>query len=230
MASFAVVILTAPPAGLAGDEGGAFVKIDGREALLRSVELFLNRDSIALVQLVVSTERAGDAKTRFGGNLAFMGVKFVQAGARWADQLAAAAQKLPPDVTHVLVHDAARPIVPYSDIDALMTEAQDHPAVALVSPVKSQLVEVDEGHNPLAIHLPTSYLHLLTPQAYTREKFAELAAGRSVHPSELTLVKGSPLNIRVGHAADATLAKAMIQMLPRAKSKVSNNPFEEAQW
>ena len=40
MALFSVVIVTAPPPGQGAEAGGAFVKIDGREVILRSVELF----------------------------------------------------------------------------------------------------------------------------------------------------------------------------------------------
>ena len=39
--TFSVLVLTAAPAGLAAESGGAFLKIDGRESILRSVELFL---------------------------------------------------------------------------------------------------------------------------------------------------------------------------------------------
>ena len=55
MPVFTAVILTAAPAGMAAEAGGAFVKIDGREALLRSVELFLNRENVSQVILGRST-------------------------------------------------------------------------------------------------------------------------------------------------------------------------------
>jgi len=44
MAVFSVLLLTAAPPSQ--EAGGAFVKIDGRESLLRAVELFLNRENI----------------------------------------------------------------------------------------------------------------------------------------------------------------------------------------
>jgi hypothetical protein len=46
----------------------------------------------------------------------------------------------------------------------------------------------------------------------------------------LKLIKGSPLNIRVGLPSDAAMAKSLINMLPKPKMKASENPFEEAQW
>src|ERR1700692_3746301 len=131
MARFSIAILTAAPAGQAAEAGGAFVKIDGREALLRSVELFLNREAVAQIQLMVLPEELDEAKRKYGPHLSFSGVKLVSGGPKWSDQLNAAAQKLSADATHVIVHDAARPIVPYSDIDALLSAAESEDAVAL---------------------------------------------------------------------------------------------------
>jgi 2-C-methyl-D-erythritol 4-phosphate cytidylyltransferase len=231
MAEFSVLVLTAPPPGQAGEPGGAFTKIDGREALLRSVELFLNRDNVKQVQLVVDPDQLEEAKRKYGAHLSFSGVKVLSGGPKWMDQVKAAKEKISADVSHVIVHDAARPIVAYSDIDNLMTEAEQHAAVALAAPARATLVETDEGGNPLAFHLPSSFMQLLTPQAYDRATFLGMAGtGQAVHPSKLTLIKGSPLNLRVGGSGDAGLAKALLGMLPKPKLKPPSSPFEEAQW
>ena len=231
MAVFSVLVLTAAPPGQAAEAGGPYVKIDGREALLRSVELFLNRENVKQIQLAVLDDQLDEAKRKYGPHLGFSGVKLLGGGPKWLDQCAAGAKTLSPDCTHVIIHDAARPGVPYSDIEAIMEAAGKHEAVALASPVRSTLVEVDEGGNPVAYHLPQRYMHLLTPQAFSRAKFLEMAeSGREVHASQATLVKGSPLNVRLGGGGDAGLAKAMINLLPKAKVKPPNSPFEEAQW
>jgi 2-C-methyl-D-erythritol 4-phosphate cytidylyltransferase len=231
MSVFSVLILTAAPPGLSSEAAGAYIKVDGRECLLRSVEMFLNRDNIKQIQLVVTPEAAEEAKRKYGGHLGFSGVKLLVAGPRWVDQIAAAAEKISAECTHVIVHDAARPAVAYSDIDAVMGESGKHAAVALVAPLRGALVETDEGGNPLAVHLPDHYVQLLTPQSFAKAKFVELAkAKKEIHASELYLIKGSPLNIRVASGQDASIAKAMINLLPKPKMKVSENPFEEAQW
>jgi 2-C-methyl-D-erythritol 4-phosphate cytidylyltransferase len=231
MANFSVLLLTAAPPGQASEAGGAFVKIDGREALLRSVELFLNRDNISQIQVVVLSEMLEETKRRHGAHLSFSGVKLIAGGSKWIDQLAAGAEHLPEGCTHAIVHDAARPAVAYSDIDRLMEEATQHPAVALASPTRSTLVEVDEGGNAIAYHLPERFMQLLTPQAFTCDRLRAMAASRTeLHASELRLLKGSPLNIRLSGSGDATIAKAMISMLPRPKVRPPASPFEEAQW
>jgi 2-C-methyl-D-erythritol 4-phosphate cytidylyltransferase len=111
-----------------------------------------------------------------------------------------------------------------------MVEAEKHPAVALTSPVRSQLLEVDEHGQAMACRTPTEFVHLLTPMAFTREKFLALCASKSEpHASELTLVKGSPLNVRVGGGGDAGFVKTFLNMLPKKKIQ-SMGVFEEAQW
>lgn len=230
MAIFSVLLVTAAPPGQAAEAGGAFVKVDGREALLRGVELFLNRDNIKQIQLVILPDFMEEAKRKYGGHLGFTGVKVISGGPRWIDQIAAGAQNLSPDATHVILHDAARPIVPYSDIDSLMQESEKHEAAALAAPTRSTLVEVDEGGNALAYHLPERFMQLLTPQAFSRRKFLEMASSKTeLHASQVTLLKGSPLNIRLRGSGDAGLAKSMLMMLPKPKIKAAS-PFEEAQW
>jgi 2-C-methyl-D-erythritol 4-phosphate cytidylyltransferase/2-C-methyl-D-erythritol 2,4-cyclodiphosphate synthase len=231
MATFSVVVATAAPPGQGAEAGGAFMKVDGREALLRSVELFLNRDAVKQIQLVVLPDELEEAKRKYGAHLGFSGVKLVGGGPKWLDQAAAAAKSLSAEATHVILHDAARPAVPFTDIDALLEAVQKNDAVVLTAPVRSTLVEVDEGGTPLAYHLPREFVQLLTPQGFSRAKYLEMAqSGREVHASQVTLLKGSPLNIRLGGPGDAGLAKVMLGMLPKAKMKPPSSPFEEAQW
>jgi 2-C-methyl-D-erythritol 4-phosphate cytidylyltransferase len=231
MAVFSVLLLTASPPHQAAEAGGAFVKVDGREALLRSIELFLNRDEIKQLQLVVLPEELEEARRRHGGHLGFSGVKMIGGGPRWMDQMAAAADAIAAEATHVLVHDAARPVVPYTDIDALLETAPKHPIVTLVTPMRGPLVEIDEGGNALAYHSADRFMQLLTPRVFEKGRFLEMVKGKHLpHASEMRLLKGSPLNMRLGGPGDASLAKSMLRMMPRPKPKGPMNPFEEAQW
>ncbi|HEY1686217.1 MAG TPA: 2-C-methyl-D-erythritol 4-phosphate cytidylyltransferase [Tepidisphaeraceae bacterium] len=231
-ANFSVLVLTATPPGVMAEGGGAFVKIDGREALLRSIELFLNRDAVKQIQVVFLPEQAEEAKKKHGPHLSFSGVKALTAGPRWVDQIGAAKDTLSADTTHVILHDAARPAVPYTDIDALMEAAEQSKkgAIALTAPVRSSLIEMDgEGH-ALHYHPGSNFAQLLTPQVFSRQRFLQIAASKTeLPPYELELMKGSLLNIRLSSAADASMAKAMINQLPKPKLKASS-PFEEAQW
>jgi 2-C-methyl-D-erythritol 4-phosphate cytidylyltransferase len=231
MASFSVILLTAPPPGLPDDAIGAFVKIDGRECVLRSSELFLNRDAIGQIQLVVSAAMQEEAKRKFGAHLSFSGVKLVVGGAGWYSQLEAASKAITEHSTHVIVHDAARPIVASTDIDALLEAAEKYDAIALSQPLRNELVEVDEGGNPVGYRAAGDFTQLLTPQSYGRETFLAMAkSGTTPHASGLHLLPGLPFNIRINRAGDAGIAKAMLGLNPKPKSKAPLNPFDEAQW
>src|SRR4051794_29930808 len=99
MAVFSVLLVTAAPPGLPAEGGGAFAKIDGREALLRSVELFLNRDNVKQVQLVIAADGMEEAKRKYGPHLSFSGVKLLSAGSKWLEQVGAAADRIAPEAT-----------------------------------------------------------------------------------------------------------------------------------
>ncbi len=230
MARFSVVLFTAPPHPGA-DSGGAFVKVDGRECLLRSVELFLNRDNVKQIQLVVAPDAMEEAKRKYGGHLGFSGVKLLAGGPRLIDQLAVAGEKVSEESTHVIVHDAARPAVAYNDIEALMAEAEKHAVVFLTAPIRSMLAETDESGEVAAVHTPQHFSQVVTPWAFGKIRFLEIAKSKTEpSPSEISLLRGSGLNLRVGAGSDASLAKAMINMLPKPKIRAADNPFEEAQW
>jgi 2-C-methyl-D-erythritol 4-phosphate cytidylyltransferase len=230
-ASFSVVLITVPPAGLTPEGGGAFVKIDGKESLLRAVELFLNRDNVKQIQIAFTPEAMEEAKRKYAAHLSFSGVKVLSGGPKWMDQVAAAAGKIADEATHVVLHDAARPAVAYSDIDALLEAAEKHAAAVLAAPLRAPLVEVDEGGNALAFESANRFQQLLTPQVFSKAKFEEMAKSRKEpHASELTLVKGSGLNVRINSSGEVSLVKAMMNLLPKPKIKGPSNPFEEAQW
>jgi hypothetical protein len=72
---------------------------------------------------------------------------------------------------------------------------------------------------------------MLMPLAMSKKRFDELVQSKKEpHASEYAIVKGSGLNVRVGGGQDASLARAMINLLPKPKIKPPSSPFEEAQW
>lgn len=232
MAHFSVLLLTAAPPGLGKDAGGgAFLKVDGRESVLKAAELFLNRDLIRQILVVVAPEQLEEAKRKYGGHFGFSGIKLIAGGPRWIDQIAAAREKIAAEATHVLVHDAARPAVAYSDIDGILAAAEKAAVVALSTPLRGTLVETDEGGSPIGVQSPERFSQLLTPIVYNRKAFDEMAASKTEpHASTLTLIKGLPSNLRVNSPADAGLVSAMIKLLPKPKLKAPDSPFDEAQW
>lgn len=230
MAKFGVILFTAAP-DASSSANGAFVKVDGRESLLRAVELFVNRDNVAQIVVGFSPGDGEKAKEKFGSHLIILGFKAATGGPAFRDQLKACAAKLPDDVTHVVVHDAARPSVAQQDVDALLEAAEKRPAVSLVTSVAGPVVRVDES-GALVDPMPAKSLrHLVWPRAFSKAIFDELVAkGPDAVLSRIEPLESSPFNLRVNGAHEAALLKAMLGLLPRPKIKASTNPFDEAQW
>jgi len=134
MPTFSVAILTAAPKGQPSEAGGAFVKIDGREALLRSVELFLNRDNVKQIQVVVLPDALEEARRKYGPHLSFSGVKLISGGPKWLDQVSAAAGNIAAEATHVILHDAARPVVAGTDDGRGADDGHGRPRPARAGP------------------------------------------------------------------------------------------------
>ncbi|HNX58338.1 MAG TPA: 2-C-methyl-D-erythritol 4-phosphate cytidylyltransferase, partial [Spirochaetota bacterium] len=151
-------------------------------------------------------------------HLSFSGVKVATGGPKWIDQMVAAAEKISPDATHVLVHDAARPALPYIDLEEVMTQAEKSPAVCLAAPLRAPLFQVDASGAPMAVCPMGDYLQMLAPRAYTKAKFDEIVKAKAEpHGSEYKIVKGSAMNIRFG-GGDAGLCKAALTMMPKPKA------------
>ena len=231
MAKFSVIVVTAIPTVQGAEGAGAFVKVDGRECLLRAVDMFVNRDGVSQIQLVVGYDRHEEAKQKFGGHLSFSGAKLIAGGAGWFDQLAAASEKISAEATHVIIHDAARPAIAYTDLEQLMSEADKHPVAVMTTPVRAGLVEVEDSGKPVSLHSGKNYQQVVTPWALRKDKFMEIVKSkRDPSASEMWLVRSSSLNIRVVSQTDASLAKSSLALLPKPKIKAADNPFDEAQW
>ena len=230
MPKFGVIVFCAAPDG-SSSPSGAMVKIDGREAVMRSVELFVNQPDVAQIVVGISPADAENAKAKFGSHLMIMGFALATGGPALRDQLKACAAKLPAEVTHIILHDAARVAVSPIDMEKLLEAATKHDAVALVAPIQGTVVKLDES-GTLSDPTPGKSLRqLVWPQVFSKKLFDEvLAKGMDSVLSRVVPIDSSPLNVRANAGSDASLIKAAIHLLPRPKSKASSNPFDEAQW
>lgn len=231
---FAVILLTAPPPAArgAGDGKGPFTKVDGRECLLRAAELFVNRPEIVQILTTFPTAEAEEARRRFGNHLAFSGVKIGEPADDWYAQLKALAGRLAEDVTHILVHDAARPAVAIPDLDDLLTAATEHPdaPAALSATLEQGLVEVDGQGKPIGYRPADAFALLLWPRLYPKALVAALCEGQEPPADRLRLVPGMALNVRCNGPSDARRVAAMIKLLPEPKREGPLSPFDEARW
>jgi 2-C-methyl-D-erythritol 4-phosphate cytidylyltransferase len=133
-------------------------------------------------------------------------------------------QALPPGTDLVLVHDAARPCVPVGVVRATMeAAARDGAAVAAVPAAETVKEAGPDGR--ILRTLPRDRLWIAqTPQAFARgvilEAHAAAAADGFLGTDDaalverlgraVTLVPGSPENIKVTHPADLEVAARLL--------------------
>jgi len=135
---------------------------------------------------------------------------------------------LPPEATHVLIHDAARPCVTERLISRLTDALRDHDAVVPVTPAVDTLVHV-EGDSVDRVVDRSHIAGVQTPQAF------ELGLIRRAHAAakdtgttasddgslvlalgeRLATVEGERMNIKVTYAEDMAIADAILMLETR---------------
>ncbi len=150
----------------------------------------------------------------------------VAGGAERQDSVAAALAALPPEVDRVLVHDAARALVPIEVVEAVVAALESADAVVPVLPVADTVKQVD-ATGAVVRTVPREDLRAVqTPQGFRRSVLeqAHRAAGASltddaglVEAAGVTVVTvpGSPLAFKVTTPFDLLVAEAVLQGEPR---------------
>jgi len=120
--------------------------LGGRPVLLRTVEAFTKRDEVAAIVVAGPPDDMEGFRARFGPALGFNGAKIVEGGRteRW-ESIARAIQALPDDITHIAVHDGARPCVGNDLLGRIFAAAEVAPAVVPGVPVRDTLKRVGDA-------------------------------------------------------------------------------------
>ncbi len=152
-------------------------------------------------------------------------VSVVAGGASRQDSVRLAVASLPPDVTGVLIHDAARPLVPVELVDAVAAAVRAGveavvPALGMADTVKE--VDGDTGTTVVATPDRSRLRAVQTPQGFSRavlEKAYAAAAGEAFTDDaglvellgvEVRTVPGSEEAFKVTRPLDLLLAEAVL--------------------
>ncbi|MFI4860376.1 MAG: 2-C-methyl-D-erythritol 4-phosphate cytidylyltransferase [Phycisphaerales bacterium JB063] len=105
-------------------------ELDGKAVFLHAAERFLGRAEVVQVLLAVDPDKLEDFRFRWEDKLSFLGITLVPGGKqdRW-ETVKLALTHLSPDVTHIAVHDAARPLASSKMIDRVLAAVAQHCAV-----------------------------------------------------------------------------------------------------
>jgi len=239
------VIIAAAGAGkrFGGDVKKPFAQLEGRPVFIRSIELFLNRPDVCQTILAVSPADYDVVKEKYAANLMFMGLKLVKGGDRRFESVRAALAAVEEAADLVCVHDAVRPCVLESWIDAVFAEAAKTGAAILAARLSGTIKRVAES-GFVDQTVPREGLYeAQTPQVFRkdvlRRAYAELPADaeptddasvveRIGHP--IRVVAADQRNIKITTPADMELAAAIVKQMVKRPKGPAMGAFEEAQW
>ena len=216
-----------------------FAPLAGRPVWLHSAEKFTDRDDVAQVVVVVSPEDKPAFQEKFGANLAFMGITLAEGGPTRAISVRNGLEKLAADIDVVAVHDAARPCLAPVWIDKVFAAGARSGAAILAIPVVGTLKRVGPGNVIVETVDRTGLWEAQTPQVFARDLLVRAYAadgdGQATDEAALveqlghpvTVVPGSPINLKITCREDLKLAEQALKALPAPKLGGPTHPFAD---
>lgn len=202
-----------------------YLPLAGRAVLRRSAEALLAEPGIDAILPVCAPGEAATVAALLDG---LPVLAPVAGGATRQESVRAgleALAKAPPDI--VLVHDAARPVVPPGTVAALLAALETHPGAIPAQPVTDTLKRAEDGMIQATV-ARAGLVRAQTPQGF---RFPALLAAHRAAAAEVTddaalleaaglavaLVPGSESNVKITHPEDLTRVEAALgaALLPR---------------
>ncbi len=218
------VIIVAGGAGsrVGGNELKQFRWVAGKPMLLHSVQIFQQRADVGMVVVVLPYEHAGDPPPwlfQCDTDRLLLSV----GGKERGDSVRNGLEDVPDDLTFVMIHDAARPLVTESMIERVMSEARKGHGAAPGIPVVDSLKQADSERRIVATIDRTNIFRIQTPQAFPREMIerahadARSAGMRAADDAALcerlgltvVIVPGSERALKITDESDFARAEAL---------------------
>jgi 2-C-methyl-D-erythritol 4-phosphate cytidylyltransferase len=214
-----------------------YAPLADRAVWLHTVDRFIGRKDVAQTIMVIDPEDREMFQTKFGANMAILGVDVVDGGTERADSVDNALAQVHPEVEFIAVHDAVRPCLADEWIDKVFAAAVQSGAAILAIPVVSTLKKSEDGKVVTETVARANLWEAQTPQVFRRdwltEAYAQRSNSRSTDEAQLvealghkiTIVPGSRLNLKITTREDLKLATAALKLLPKPKLGGTGNPF-----
>jgi 2-C-methyl-D-erythritol 4-phosphate cytidylyltransferase len=240
MPNFAVILAAAGKSSRFNDKNykKPFAPLAGRPVWLHSAEKFLARKDVPQLVLVISAEDREYFMSKFGANVAILGVDVVDGGAERADSIQKALELVKPEIEFVAVHDAARPCIVDEWISEIFSVAAKTGAAIPAIPVGGTVKRVSGG--TIVETVPRDGLwEAQTPQVFRRElllkAYAQRAGFKATDDAQLverlghkvSIVPGSPINLKITTREDLRLAENALKALPKPKLGGAAHPFAD---
>lgn len=164
------VVIVAGGSGsrVGGEELKQFRWIAGKPMLLHSVQTFMARPDVNTVVVVLPKSHAADPPPwLFQCDIERLLVSV--GGRERSESVANGLEDIPDEVTTVLVHDAARPLVPDDLIERVVAGARRGHGAVPALPVVDTLKEVDDAGRIVRTVERARLWRVQTPQGFPRE-------------------------------------------------------------
>lgn len=242
MSKFSVILAAAGRSSRFNDPNykKPFALLNRKPVWLYSADLFMKRSDVAQVIIVISPEDKDDFLSKFGPNIAVLGVEVALGGNERADSVQNALEKVDSSCDFVAIHDAARPCVDADLIESVFQAVKKGSKVAIPAvAVSSTLKRSANGETVDETMDRTNLYQAQTPQVFDRNLLIELYANRGdTQPTDesqlaeqlghdVTIVPGSPLNIKITTREDMAMAKACLDAAPKPKFDAPIHPFAD---
>lgn len=200
----------------------AFVALAGRSLLARSLATLASLPEIEwLIPVLPAAAFAEWPRVRAELPEASRVLAPVAGGAERSDSARSGLAAVPPEATHVAVHDAARPLVRPADVARVLEAARAHGAAILAEPARDTIHRVREGR---ILETPPrdECWAAQTPQVFRvdwlREAYAAAAGAAATDDAALVVRLGRPVhvvlaaaeNFKITTAADLARAEALL--------------------
>jgi len=241
VAKFAVIVAAAGSSSRFKNQNykKPFAPLANKAVWLHSAEKFLARDDVKQVVLVIGADDREDFNFKFGANVAIMGIDVVEGGVHRADSIQRALARVKPDIDFVAVHDAARPCLADEWITQVFNAAEKSDAAILAIPVSGTLKRVAADHTIAETVARDNLWEAQTPQVFRRQLLMEAYSKRAdFHATDdaqlvervghaVTIVPGSPINMKITTREDLRLAEKALAALPKPKFTGPAHPFAD---
>jgi 2-C-methyl-D-erythritol 4-phosphate cytidylyltransferase len=241
MAGFAVIMPAAGASSRFKDKNykKPFAPLADRAVWLHSAERFLHRQDVKQLILVIAADDREYFDFKFSSNVVILGIEVVEGGKERADSIERAMARVKPDVDFIAVHDAARPCLADEWITRVFEATEKTGAAILALPVAATLKRVKANHAIEETVSREGLWEAQTPQVFRRQLLLDAYAKRGSfqatddaqlverlgHP--VTVVQGSPINMKITTQEDLRLAEQALKAMPKPKFKGAGNPFAD---
>lgn len=218
----ATVVLAAGTSQRFGGRPKQLEQLGDSTVLQHAVRAFVGVERIAEVWVVISAPHELSTRTLLGGEKI---TGFVLGGDTRAASTIRALDALDPSVTHVLVHDAARPLLPRATVERCLDALEVADVVATVVPAADTVVVLDETGEGVDSMPDRDRVRLhQTPQGFRRDLLADAwarlagmppstddvtAVLRAFPEQKVVWVDGDRRTVKVTHPDDLAVVRAL---------------------